>query len=244
MPLRRPTLPDASRELFSSNPFTFRQLRTLSQHEARLTPFSSIASALFAQNTGGGVDRAMVASIRYLSAKSFVCHRSEKSPAKSNHCHTSENSLPQPLCLPHIRTPLPGVCSPINYLGTLTIRRRMVILSERLSRAQSRGSESKDPSLLPHARAETLLSAAFTANGKRSAVNWRLSVSAFLTGYRSRATGHYPVVHCISHRGVTQWAPYDPSARKQSRFLWCLTIRKADSGFGKGYRRDPAGGRS
>ena len=60
---RRPVLPDASRELFPSNPFTFTLLRTLSQQEARLTLFSSIASALFAQNTGGGVGHAMVASI-------------------------------------------------------------------------------------------------------------------------------------------------------------------------------------
>lgn len=38
----------------TSNLCIFKHFRTLSQPEARLTPFSSIASALFAQNTGGG----------------------------------------------------------------------------------------------------------------------------------------------------------------------------------------------
>src|SRR6266849_1201764 len=37
--------------------------------------------------------------------KSFPCHTCRKSPAKSNHCHTSKMPLPQALCLPHIRAP-------------------------------------------------------------------------------------------------------------------------------------------
>jgi hypothetical protein len=79
----RPTLPDASRKLFLSNPFGFKQFRTLSQQKARFTPFLSIASALFAQNTGGGVEHAMVASIlpyalpSCVGAKSFICHSYE-----------------------------------------------------------------------------------------------------------------------------------------------------------------------
>ncbi len=44
------------------------------------------------------------------SAIPFVCHRSEETPAKSNACHTSENPLPQVLCLPHLQDP-PGVWS-------------------------------------------------------------------------------------------------------------------------------------
>ena len=42
-------------------------------------------------------------------AKSCVCHRSGKSPAKSNHCHTSKNPLLQVLCLPHLGDPPGGV---------------------------------------------------------------------------------------------------------------------------------------
>src|SRR5713226_4987239 len=38
---------------------------------------------------------------------SFPCHTSEKSAHKSKYCHTSENPLPQVLCLPHIQDP-PG----------------------------------------------------------------------------------------------------------------------------------------
>ena len=86
---------NAPRELFSSNPFTFMQLRTLSQLRARLTPFSSIASALFAQNTGGGARCSvsplvtrhspliLVPSIlpyilpSYVGSKFFVCHSYE-----------------------------------------------------------------------------------------------------------------------------------------------------------------------
>lgn len=40
-------------------------------------------------------------------AKCFVCHTSAKSPAKSNHCHTSKSAISQVLCLPHIQDP-PG----------------------------------------------------------------------------------------------------------------------------------------
>ena len=47
--------------------------------------------------------------LRYFAVppNSFPCHRSEKSPANSKYCHTSENPLPQVLCLPHIQDP-PG----------------------------------------------------------------------------------------------------------------------------------------
>ena len=234
----------ASRELFFPNPFTFKQLRTLSQYKAHLTPFSSIPSALFAQNTQGGVDRAVLTSIRYVGAKSFICHRSEKSRAKSNHCHTSKNQLPQLLCLPHIRTPLPAVCSALNYLGTLTIRRRMVILSERLSRAQSRGSESKDPSLLPHARAETLLSATPMANGKRSVVNWRQIGFCFSHG--AQVAGHWP----LSSGPLRQPSRSDtmgserPKCQETKPLPSVSKNKESGQRVRQGFRRDPAGGRS
>ena len=44
-----------------------------------------------------------------LATKSFPCHTSEKRRPKSNHCHRSKNSLPQVLCLPHLR---PASCAP------------------------------------------------------------------------------------------------------------------------------------
>lgn len=39
------------------------------------------------------------------AAKSFICHTSARFVAKSNHCHTSKNPLPQLFCLPHLRPP-------------------------------------------------------------------------------------------------------------------------------------------
>ncbi len=50
---RRPTLPDASRELFPSNPFAFTQFRTLLRNGAHLTRFPSITSALFPMQRRG-----------------------------------------------------------------------------------------------------------------------------------------------------------------------------------------------
>ena len=58
-----------------------------------------------ASSEGSGLERSLV-------AKSFSCHRSAKSPAKSNHCHTSKNLLPQVLYLPHLRTP--PLCLPAS----------------------------------------------------------------------------------------------------------------------------------
>ena len=49
------------------------------------------------------------------SSPNFSCHTSEKSPTKSNHCHTSEKPLPQVLCLPHIQEP-PGGCFAVLFL--------------------------------------------------------------------------------------------------------------------------------
>src|SRR5229473_3645064 len=39
--------------------------------------------------------------------KPFICHRSAKSAAKSNPCHTSKNPLPQVQSVPHLPTPPP-----------------------------------------------------------------------------------------------------------------------------------------
>ena len=40
-----------------------------------------------------------------LSPKSFICHTSAKCAHNSFSCHTSKFTLPQTLCLPHIRDP-------------------------------------------------------------------------------------------------------------------------------------------
>src|SRR6266849_72098 len=50
----------------------------------------------------------------------FICHRSAKSAAKSNPCHTSKNPLPQVQSLPHLPTPHPchfktGIALPPSY---------------------------------------------------------------------------------------------------------------------------------
>ena len=47
----------------------------------------------------------------------FICHTSKKSPANSFVCHTSKNTLPQVLCLPHLRDPPPQ--SSLSSLRTL-----------------------------------------------------------------------------------------------------------------------------
>src|SRR5216684_386552 len=44
------------------------------------------------------------------SPKSCLCHTSEKLARNSFACHTSKNSLPQVLYLPHIQAPPPGAC--------------------------------------------------------------------------------------------------------------------------------------
>ena len=55
--------------------------------------------------------------------KSFACHTSAKSSAKSNHCHTSKNPLPQLLYLPHIQAPPGDTLSARAVLPELACRR-------------------------------------------------------------------------------------------------------------------------
>jgi hypothetical protein len=51
---------------------------------------------------------------------SFPCHTSEKPTRKPFSCHTSKSALPQVLCLPHIRPPLPG-----RAVGDLVLAERL-----------------------------------------------------------------------------------------------------------------------
>jgi len=62
-----------------------------------------------------------LATFQRSSLISFPCHTSEKSPANSNHCHSSKNTLPQVLCLPHIQAPPPGCPLPLSRSSSASL---------------------------------------------------------------------------------------------------------------------------
>src|SRR5438045_8366754 len=104
--------------IFSSNPFDFKQFRTLLRSGVSPTPFPSITSTLFPH---GGQRIPHAHSLGARHRKSCVCHTSEKSPANSFIYHTSKNSLPQVPCLPHLRHPPGGLCTSSSQFGTSSI---------------------------------------------------------------------------------------------------------------------------
>src|SRR2546430_1793249 len=110
---RCPAHEDVPTGIFSSNPFDFKQFRTLSQ-----------------AMEGGGCLLPIRSTLVACHRKSCVCHTSEKSPANSFIRHTSKNSLPQVPCLPHLRYP-PGLCAsflPIRDEFNSPIARQALLL--------------------------------------------------------------------------------------------------------------------
>jgi hypothetical protein len=72
----------------------------------------------------------------------FPCHTSEKSPAKSNHCHRSQNPLPQVLCLPHIQDPPRGVPPGPKCIPSVSLKPELATCPEHL------GARPRDTFLL------------------------------------------------------------------------------------------------
>jgi len=107
---RRPAYKDVPERVSSSNPFLFKQFRTLLRDGTPPTPFPSITSALFPMQWRGeciSCPSAPHPSFAQRHRKSCVCHTSGKSSANSSICHTSRIGLPQVPCLPYLRYP-PG----------------------------------------------------------------------------------------------------------------------------------------
>ena len=145
---RCPAHEDVPTGIFSSNPFDFKQFRTLLRNRVSPTPFPSITSALFPR---GGERIPHAHPLGASHRKSCVCHTSEKSPANSFIRHTSKNSLPQVPCLPHLRYP-PGLCAsflPIRDEFNSPIARQALLL------IRPRGHQSRitsHPSVPLHAQ--------------------------------------------------------------------------------------------
>src|SRR5205823_2966622 len=86
----------------SPNPLFFNSFPLISFADPHhLNP---VASHLYKNHRGDGGAACPSRSYSQIS-NPCICHTSEKTCAKSSHCHRSENTLPQVLFLPQIRDP-------------------------------------------------------------------------------------------------------------------------------------------
>src|SRR5438876_4714384 len=88
----------------SPNPLFFNSFPLISFADPHhLNP---VASYLYKNHRGeGGGGVVCLSCFNSQISNPCICHTSEESTCKPSHCHKSENTLPQVLCLPQIRAP-------------------------------------------------------------------------------------------------------------------------------------------